>query len=116
MGLTCECGDDYDWFYTTPTDYSELATSKRKRCVSCNDLIDIGAVSVQFHSWRKPNHDIEESIYGDEVPMASKYMCESCGDMYFNLEALGFCVNLGDSMKDLMSDYIAVYEPPKLSA
>ena len=117
MGLACECDIDCDWYYHAPKDFTELATSKRQRCCSCRNLIDVGAISVTFASWRNPRDEIEERIYGEcgEVPMANKYMCESCGDIYFNLTALDFCVNLGDSMKHLMSEYREHYAPPKLS-
>jgi len=98
MGLTCECGDDYEFYYTPPEDYTELKTSKRKRCVSCNNLIDIGSVVTIHYCWRSPNSEIEEKIHGDEVAIASKYHCEECADIEFNLTELGFCINLGDSM------------------
>ncbi len=118
MSLACECDMDCDWYYTAPKDFTELTTSKRQRCCSCRNLIDVGAISLTFESWRNPRDEIEKRIYGEdgEVPMANKYMCESCGDIYFNLTALDFCVNLGDSMKYLMIEYKYNYAPPKLIA
>ena len=105
MGLSCECDDDYDYYYDAPEDYVELDTSKRKRCMSCNQLNDIGSTVVKFPIWRKPNNDIEERIHGDEIPLANKYMCEECGDIYFSLVELGFCVNTGFPMKELLAEY-----------
>lgn len=50
--------------------------------------------------------DIEERIYdGDQVPLAHKYMCEKCADLYFIFEDLGYCISLGDSMVDCLEEY-----------
>jgi hypothetical protein len=50
---------------------------------------------------------IEESIYGDEVPLADWYLCETCGDLADSLSELGFCYHLGDgeSLKQQIADY-----------
>ncbi len=109
MSLTCECNDDYDWYYDTPNDYSLLETSRRKRCVSCAQLINIGAVVTKFTSWRRPTSDIEERIYGDEVRMAAKFMCEECSDLFFSLHELGFCITISDSMHNLVAEYREIY-------
>ena len=111
MPLSCECGDDYEWFYHKPDDYSTLAASRRKRCVSCGSLIDLGAVVGTFECHRPPRHDIEENIYGDEVPMADKFMCERCVDLFFSLDDLGFCLTLGENMLELAKDYAELYGP-----
>lgn len=108
--LYCHCPDiDHSWWYFMPEDYSTLKTSKRKRCVSCKELINIGALCTKFECWRYPHSDIEEKIYDTEVPLAYKYMCEECSDIYFNLEELGFCVQLGDSMQELLQEYRDYY-------
>ena len=108
--LSCHCPNiDYDWYYFIPNDYSVLNTSKRKRCASCKQLINIGALCTKFECWRPSQSDIEERIYNEEVPLAYKYMCEECSDIYFNLEELGFCVNLGDSMQELLQEYRDYY-------
>lgn len=104
MSLSCECYDDYDWFYNGPDDYSIFNRKRRKRCTSCRQLIDIGALCTEFECWRPPNHEIEETIHGDAVYIANQYLCEKCSDIYFSLEELGFCVVLG-SMQDLLDEY-----------
>jgi len=113
MSLSCECGDDYETYYSRPNSYTTLQTNRRKRCVSCKKLIDINSVCVKFPSYRSPRDDIEENIYGDEVPIASPYMCEECGDLYFSLTELGFCINLGDGMRDLVWEYNDFYMEKK---
>jgi hypothetical protein len=42
---------------------------------------------------------------GDEVQLADQFMCQKCGEIYFNLTELGYCINLGDEMTELMSEY-----------
>lgn len=114
MGLSCDCDGDVDWYYCTPDDYTSLAASKRKRCCSCNILIDVGATTVKFDRWRHPNSEIEERIYdeGGEVELANWYMCEECGDLYFSIVELGFCIQLGeDKMKEVVKEYAEIYQP-----
>lgn len=107
VSLSCECGDDYDFYYDDPQDYTTLQTSKRKRCISCKDLINIGATCLTFGCWRRTTSDIEDRIYGSEKYLADQHMCEECGDLYFSLKDLGFCIefNEGETMKDLVSEY-----------
>ena len=106
--LSCECDIDTDygdWYYYPPDDFSTFSAKRRKRCCSCNSLIDIGATCVEFTRFRGFLSDIEENIYGDEVPLASWYMCEWCGEMYFNFYELGYCHSLGDSMRETLEEY-----------
>jgi predicted RNA-binding Zn-ribbon protein involved in translation (DUF1610 family) len=117
MSLTCTCSD-YEgegWYYTPPNDVSKLKTSKRKRCSSCNELIDIEASCYEFKRYRCPQNEIEERIYRDgaEIELASFYMCEKCGDQYMNLEDLGFCIDICENMFDLLEEYIEEYGPVK---
>ena len=111
MSLSCSCSyDDAAWWYSAPNDYSTLTTKKRKRCSSCHNLIDIGSIVAPFRRWRSPESEIEERIYGDEIPLATMYLCEHCADMYFNFEALGFeCVSPNENMNELLKDYHDVY-------
>ena len=104
--LSCSCDFDSDgWYYYPPNDFSIFSHNRRKRCCSCGCLIDIGAQCVEFKRCRPAITEIEERIYGDEINLASWFMCEWCGEMFFNLEALGYCINLGDSMKENLKDY-----------
>ena len=105
VGLSCSCYDDYEYWYHPPSDFTIFSLSRRKRCLSCKDLIGIGKPCLQFECFRNPYDDIEERIWGTEVQTADKYMCEKCGEIFLNLEAVGYCINLGDDMKDLLEDY-----------
>jgi len=105
--LSCLCDyNDDGWYYISPNYHFKSFTHKRqKRCCSCNKLINIGAQCVEFDRYRPPISIVEERIYGDEVCLASWWLCEWCGEVYFNLEALGYCMFLGDSMKENLEDY-----------
>jgi hypothetical protein len=107
MTLMCECDFDPDgWYYYTPEDYQAYPQQRRKRCCSCKDLISPGDLALRFDRARGPKCDIEEDIYGDEVPLAAWWMCEECADMYWSLDELGFCVLIGgESMRELCREY-----------
>ena len=107
MPLSCTCYDidDAAWYWWPPDDFSKFNASKRKRCCSCNALVEIGKDCLEFTRTRRPKNDIEERIYGDDVeavPLASWYMCEPCGEQYLNLTEYGYCVTIGDNMHDLL--------------
>ena len=114
--LTCGCGFDYEWYYDAPSDFSNLETTKRKRCLSCGCLIDIGAVCLKFRRWRQPNTDIEERIHGDEVELADGYTCDKCGEIFLNLYVLGYCLEFGMyTMQEHLEQYweLTGFEPRK---
>ena len=99
MPLTCSCSGDYDWFYESPEFYSIFDYKRRKRCCSCGDLIDIGSYAGRFESY-----EFDEA--GDEKYLAPNWMCETCTDIFFTLEDLGYCIVLkSDNMKDLLAEY-----------
>ena len=102
MSLTCECFDDYEWFYIAPDDYSLLETKRRRRCESCKQLIDLNTLCLEFECYYTNEN-------GDEIYTADKYMCERCGDLFYSLDALGFCLSLGDDMRELVREYGEVY-------
>jgi hypothetical protein len=120
MPLSCGCGADYEPGMKVcypGEDFEPLQTSKRKRCQSCNELINIGDWSVRFAIFKVPEHEIEERIYGEdgEVPRAPRYLCEKCGEIYLNLTSVGFeCVWVGEDMRELLKQYQETYNPPKL--
>jgi hypothetical protein len=111
MSLSCEC--DTDWYpepgdivWNSPGDYTELKTKRRCRCISCKELIDIGAITIEFPRFKVPDGEIEERIYGEdgEIPRASFYMCETCADIYFSISELGYCLDDWD-MRQALKDY-----------
>lgn len=111
--LSCSCGEwdgeGVAWY--SPQDFSTLQTKKRKRCQSCKQLIDIGSVCIEFERFCYPRTEVEERICGQgtEISLASQYYCEWCGEMYFNFSELGFCISLGDDMRELLKEYKEEY-------
>lgn len=113
MPLMCECDTDGEWWHIPPDDFAPLKTVRRKRCASCKELIEVGADAGCFGRWRYAQDEVELRIYGDdqEIEMAPKFMCEDCTGLYFSLTDLGFCLYLGEDMRDLVKQYAEVYGP-----
>lgn len=106
MPLACECEyDDYDFWHDTPNGYKSYDAKRGKRCMSCGTLVRTGDLCAEFPRWRHPKTDIEEAIHGEEVKLANGYHCERCADLFFSLDALGYCVNPYENMLDLLADY-----------
>lgn len=110
MPLTCGCEsfDYYDHYYIA-TDYTQYTLKRSRKCISCGDRIKTGDTAFLFRHFRKTKNDIEERIYGDDedghVPLADKYACEVCGDLFLSLDELGFCTELGENYKELVKEY-----------
>ncbi|MBK5970462.1 MULTISPECIES: hypothetical protein [Thiorhodovibrio] len=115
MPLSCSCdyGDDVDFYVYHPIDYSEMpALKRRKRCASCEALIDAGAIVAKFSRNRCPKNDIEEAIYGGgpTIPLADQFLCETCADLFFSLFELGFeCVMPNENMRELVREYAETF-------
>ncbi len=109
--LTCAYSDeDHEYYpgqyaYWIPEDFVKFQATRRKRCCSCKVLIDQETDCLQFDRFRYPSSDIEERMYGNEVPLASWFMCESCGEIYLNLQDLGYCLDIEEDMRDLLKEY-----------
>lgn len=109
MSLSCGCDFDpseHDDYYYHPDDFSEFNEYRRKRCTSCNKLINKGASIAEFKCFRKPKDDIEWRCKGDEIPKASKFLCEHCSEIFFNLNDLGYdCLEIHESMDEYLKEY-----------
>jgi hypothetical protein len=110
----CGCDSDWypepgDWFWNNaPTEYKFLPFKKRRKCCSCGELIEVNALAVEHTRVRVPDTDIELRIYGEEgeIPIASDWMCEKCGDLYFSLAEIGYCISPRDSMRELVQEHV----------
>lgn len=112
MGLSCSCDydGDYDWYYTSPNDYSVMPyRSRRVRCASCKKFIEQGAVCTEFWCHRPGRSDYEMMRFGedyDAIELASKWHCEECADIYFSLYELGFhCIAPDEDMFELAREH-----------
>ncbi|WP_294346780.1 hypothetical protein [Prosthecochloris sp.] len=125
MPLTCGCGDyeDYDEVFYGPDEYSVMPQRRRRaRCASCKSLINEGDTVTVFSRSRRPRNDVESRICGDDlsydiyaVPLASLYLCESCSDLFFSLDALGFCVGPYEDLRETVKQYHREYGPGKVA-
>lgn len=104
LSCSCEC-EGYGWWYTSKYDFTPLKTNRRRRCCSCGKLININALCIELCRYRSPQSDIENQIFGDEVSLASWRLCESCGEIYLNLGAIGYCYWAGDDLRENLKDY-----------
>ena len=109
MSLSCGCDSDPSEcepgqsYYYYSNDFSKLISQKRKRCVNCNKLVDIGSDVVMFNRERVAYNDIEERIKGECYPIAPHYLCFDCGGIFLSLQAMGYCTdiyNLDDDLED----------------
>ena len=104
--LSCSCGWDYETWFIPDDDFKTLQTKRRRRCWSCDEFIEIGIECLKCERFRNCGSDVEERIYGDEVPLATKYLCEKWGEIYLNLSALGYCLGIGKgAMQEAIEEY-----------
>ncbi|WP_294346921.1 hypothetical protein [Prosthecochloris sp.] len=108
MSLTCgwPTGDYDSWFFEPAEEYSFMPyRTRRTRCCSCGSMLNSGDIVTEHICYRNARTAFEERIWGDQVFLANKYLCESCSDIYFSLVELGYGFNLGDDMRDLLRDF-----------
>lgn len=116
--LSCICYDDDDygpgsWWYEYQK-FAPLETKYRRRCKSCGTMIELQADCVEFRRNRAPISNVEEKIYGEgpNVPLTSWYFCENCGEIFWSLKELGFCIDISENMEELLKDYQRNYTHP----
>lgn len=122
MGLSCSCSewDGEGWYYVlqektiAPGDskiprevevFFQLATKRSRRCCSCQSKIKPGELALVFKRWRGSTQFEYDRLGWEEAKIAPWYMCEPCGEIYLNLEAVGYCVNIGDYMPHLLEEH-----------
>jgi len=128
MSLSCSCDYDYEyeageWYYDYGYTIGEesyfvpLATNRRKRCCSCNELINIGSLCNIYPRARYPHNEIESRITNgcdlegslcDEatIPMANHYHCKGCAEIWLNLTDIGYeCLWPNENMMESLKEY-----------
>lgn len=108
MSINCSCeAEDFEWYYIPDEDYSTLNTPRRKRCQSCNVLIPLNSMVLKLNRFRSPKSDIEENVYGNEVPLADGYLCEECADLFFSVDTMSICISFhtGKSIQEMLEEY-----------
>lgn len=114
MSLSCSCESyDADWYYSPPDDFTTLATKRSRKCCSCGAKVSPGDTVMEFTRWRAPSdrcNYIEEAIFGDEVPLAPWFMCETCGGLFLAVDDLGMCCDIGENIAHQIKEYRAEEE------
>jgi len=111
MSLSCDCNFDSSEcepgqsYYYYPNDFSKLNTKKRHRCVSCKSLIDVGSDVLEIERERVAYDLIEERIKGETYTISSHYICETCGEIFLNLHAIGYCLDVYSPMGIALKEY-----------
>ena len=112
MPLTCRCywepgPGDHIWH--DPEGYETLGPPirRRQRCCSCNNLISLGETVARTQRSKVPNTDVERVIYGEDghVPLADKFLCKTCADLFFYLQDRGYRVYAGENMLELAKEH-----------
>jgi hypothetical protein len=121
MSLSCSC--DYDWeagskmYMPVHLDFKPFIAIRRKRCCSCGNLIEHRTPCLEHPLRRYPNSDIEARFNGfcdledafcnePDIKCASDFHCERCGEIYLNLQALGYeCLAPSENMEEALKEY-----------
>ena len=110
MSLECSNayeGEDFAWWWVWGCVLKPLETKRSRKCCSCGCVVRQDELTCKVSRHRDSNSEIEDRIYGDNVPMAPWYVCEKCFDLGESLYELRFSFSLGDrqSIKDQIADY-----------
>ena len=126
MPLSCSCDFDHDfepgqWLYIVrigeKLDFQPFPGPRRKRCCSCNTLIDLGSPCLIHMRERYPYDDIEAQIktglYIEDalaqeptIQLSDHYHCEICGEIWLNLTAIGYeCLFPAENMQSALKEY-----------
>jgi len=126
MSLSCSCDYDYyfepgdkrfDSFSLDKIDFKPFVGLRRKRCCSCSELIEHRALCLEHTMCRYPYSDVEAKFNGyydledalNDQPVircASDYQCERCGEIWLNLQSLGYeCLSPSENMETALKEY-----------
>lgn len=112
MSCICENIDDYpdvfDWLYTyTEQPVPMPKTVRARRCYSCRKKLEPEEPVMAIYRWRSPRTEVEEKIHGNEVPLAIKYMCSHCRDIFMKILEKDSSINirLPCRMDDVFREY-----------
>ena len=111
MSLSCSCEFDdpsaYNWYWVGHSNFKLMGVrNKRKRCCSCEKLINSNEEVMEFYRYRVTRNDIEERIHGEEVSLANSFMCEECSGLFLALDELGYgCLDISQPMTGYIEEY-----------
>lgn len=122
MSLSCSCGewDGEGWYWVLaqktiangdgkiPREveyFFPLESTRAKRCCSCNEKIVPGKLALRFNRWRGSTAFEYDRLGWEEVKIAPWFMCESCGEIFLNLDNVGYCIDIRDFMPHLLEEH-----------
>ena len=108
MSISCSCdyGDsDFAWYWEKADVKKPLSTKRSRKCCCCKTKIKVGDDAQELYRHRGPANDVEEDIYGDEVPLASWYMCDDCADLSDALDKRNVCYDINEPMEIQAREY-----------
>lgn len=113
MSISCNIeSDDAAWWWSTNKELTTYKKSVSKRCCSCKELIKPEQRCIPIERWRNPKNEIEERIYGDDIPLARWFMCEACAPIFVKFLDMEVHINLGvDSLQSLLKEFEKLYAP-----
>ena len=109
--LSCSCMEydpEYHKFAWEGGDrWLNYPNKRGKRCCSCQKMIKEGDECLAFNRYRATISEVECNIYGEDgfINLAKWYMCEKCGEIFQNLDDLGFCLSIDDDMNECLEEY-----------
>ncbi|MBU2839457.1 hypothetical protein HF670_07750 [Acidithiobacillus thiooxidans] len=113
MTISCaiEC-DGAAWWWSANMRLLPYDKNRGKRCCSCGDMVRRGAKYIQVERWRDNANEVEERIYGDEVPLASWVVCESCAPISVKFYNMNVDLGLGvTNLDNLLGEFETLYGP-----
>jgi hypothetical protein len=85
----CSCDtDDFEWTWWKQGEPKPFDLKRRKRCINCNQLIEIGAECQEIG---REGYDDD----GNDKGLSSAWLCEDCNDLTLAIEELNGCYTLG---------------------
>lgn len=113
MSLSCDC--DYFYYYSVPDD--DFSKSQKDcKCNSCKKKIKAGETVLKFTCWRLANPysenpiDIQAYENSEDVYLLDVFHCERCGEIYLNLQYIGYFVYSNDYMPGVLYGYSKMIE------
>lgn len=98
MTLSCDCSDDYDFYYEVEEE--ERFCTVPSTCYGCGSVINFGEEYTLMWRWEY-DEDGDES---NEAPLGK--LCETCSGLYFSLLEPGYCLAAKPGfIKEAMDDY-----------
>ena len=114
MSLSCAWDereiDESTWFCKSPEDFSILELKKPQSCCSCQSRINYRDICLEFVRYTYSENGTELIGYilqdcGERINLPPLFMCEECGEQFYNLDALGYCMHITDNMMELLGEY-----------